>query len=134
MVLIAVALFMLGAISDHERGKVSNIILALLWVWVFFFGNAGYAVIGFGLAMLINEVVFKLYKTPLFGWADVLGFPVYASAFSIIGFTPLAILGAGLPIVLSSIKRKGVPCFPYYAAALLLGLCLSTICEYAIKP
>lgn len=93
-------LFLAAAYQDYKKREVDDLITAFAWVLSALVFDLHYFILFFAGVWIIAVVCEKL-KKPLFGFGDVLFFPVYAGMIARFGQDPiivslLTVLGAQL--------------------------------------
>jgi hypothetical protein len=115
-----IILFML-AYFDHKKKQVPDILLALLWVVVFFFGNCQVGVMAIGAIYTGSCLAMYIEKKPGVSMGDILGGP---ALFALID-PRIAFVFFAIPIWVSAISKKEESCFEWYFAGLVFAFILS---------
>lgn len=113
--------FFLLAIFDRNKKMVPDLLLALLWVVVFFFGNAQIGVMAIGAIYTGSCLAMYLEKKPGVSMGDILGAP---ALFALIDYR-IAFVFFAIPIWLSVISKKEESCFDWYFVGVLFAMLFS---------
>lgn len=113
--------FFLLAIFDRNKKMVPDLLLALLWVVVFFFGNAQIGVMAIGAIYTGSCLAMYLEKKPGVSMGDILGAP---ALFALIDYR-IAFVFFAIPIWLSAISKKEESCFDWYFVGVLFAMLFS---------
>lgn len=119
--LMAGAILFCLAVFDRKNKQVPDLLLALLWVVVFFYGNCQIGVMAIGAIYTGSCLAMYLEKKPGVSMGDILGAP---ALFALIDYR-IAFVFFCIPIWISAISKKEESCFEWYFSALVFALILS---------